>query len=151
MSPKLLLMLPTTSHAQHRQKVCSEKRCSSSEQQLHAAGQGSNLTHQKPREKTQPVITGRIPQALFTSQSFGTTPIAGSHPHKGSDWEKEGRFGCSAAWVRKCWQSLWRSSGVQGKEAAKVSLLPELKLLAKLPLAAGALLKRIAENKLGEI
>lgn len=54
-------------------------------------------------------------------------------------------------WVQKCWQSLWRSSGVQGKEAAKVSLLPELKLLAKLPLAAGALLKRIAENKLGEI
>lgn len=38
---------------------------------------------------------------------------------------------------------------MQGKEAAKVSLLPELKLLAKLPLA-GALLKRIAENKLGE-
>lgn len=27
MSPKLLLMLPTTGQAQHRRKVCSEKRC----------------------------------------------------------------------------------------------------------------------------
>lgn len=156
MSPKLLSVLRTTGRAQHRQKVCSEKRCSVPLTALIS----SSCMHQDKAPTSLPPVAARENKACYYSENpeslFHITELR-HNPHC---------WGCSrqgqlsgkgtAIWLHRCLGQKMLAKpleilGGAGEGSSQGLAAARAEVTGQGPTGCSSTAQRITENKFGEI